>query len=188
VAAAAAVGGDEWAARGRAGRGRAPGGAPHAARASIHFPALAGIIPIACERIFQRIDAARAEAEGGGGGGPNTVYRVEASMLEIYKEAVRDLFAAPPAKGSSGGGGGAPPTGAGLRVREGKSGFYVEGLTRCAVGSYDAIARLMEAGTRARTVAATAMNATSSRAHTVFQVTLTQTTVDRAKGTATDKT
>jgi len=35
----------------------------------------------------------------------------------------------------------------------------------------------MEAGSKARTVASTAMNATSSRAHTIFQIILTQTKV-----------
>ena len=39
----------------------------------------------------------------------------------------------------------------------------------------------------ARTVAATNMNATSSRAHTIFQIILTQTKVDTAAGKATDK-
>ena len=47
--------------------------------------------------------------------------------------------------------------------------------------------QLMETGTMARTVASTNMNATSSRAHTVFQIILTQTKVDRALGKATDK-
>lgn len=45
----------------------------------------------------------------------------------------------------------------------------------------------METGTLARTVASTNMNATSSRAHTVFQIILTQTKLDRAMGKATDK-
>lgn len=39
----------------------------------------------------------------------------------------------------------------------------------------------------ARTVAATNMNATSSRAHTIFQIILTQTKVDPVAGKATDK-
>lgn len=47
--------------------------------------------------------------------------------------------------------------------------------------------QLMEQGTKARTVAATNMNATSSRAHTVFQILLTQTKVDRATMKASDK-
>jgi kinesin family member 1 len=46
---------------------------------------------------------------------------------------------------------------------------------------------LMDAGTKARTVAATNMNATSSRAHTIFQIVLTQTKVDAEAGKATDK-
>jgi Kinesin motor domain len=45
----------------------------------------------------------------------------------------------------------------------------------------------MDSGTRARTVASTQMNATSSRAHTIFQIILTQTRIDRVAGTAKDK-
>ena len=45
---------------------------------------------------------------------------------------------------------------------------------------------MMDAGTTARTVASTNMNATSSRGHTIFQVILTQTKVDRATGKAVD--
>jgi hypothetical protein len=35
-------------------------------------------------------------------------------------------------------------------------------------------------GTKARTIAATKMNETSSRAHTIFQIRLTSTRIDRA--------
>ena len=45
----------------------------------------------------------------------------------------------------------------------------------------------MEVGAAARTVASTNMNATSSRAHTIFQIILTQTKLDKAQGKATDK-
>lgn len=45
----------------------------------------------------------------------------------------------------------------------------------------------MDAGTQARTVACTNMNATSSRAHTIFQIVLTQTKLDLEAGKATDK-
>lgn len=82
-------------------------------------------------------------------------------MLEIYNEKVRDLFDL--SKGDN------------RPVRMGRdNGFFVEDLTRSAVGSYEAIAKLLDAGTKARTVAATNMNATSSRAHTVFTIILTQ--------------
>ena len=45
----------------------------------------------------------------------------------------------------------------------------------------------MEAGSAARTVASTNMNATSSRAHTIFQIILTQTRVNRETMKATDR-
>ena len=47
---------------------------------------------------------------------------------------------------------------------------YVDGLRRCAVRGAKEVAALLDAGTRSRTVAATNMNATSSRAHTVFEL------------------
>jgi kinesin family protein 1 len=125
-----------------------------------------GIVPRACEAMFARIDADTD---------PATTFKVEVSMLEIYMEKIKDLLA----KGGSDS----------LQVRQHpKTGFYVEGLSKSVVGSYAAIARLMEVGTEARTVAATNMNATSSRAHTIFAITLTQTIVDSGAGKATDRT
>ena len=46
----------------------------------------------------------------------------------------------------------------------------MQGLTKQVVGSYKAIEAKMEEGTSNRTVAATAMNATSSRAHTLVTI------------------
>ena len=124
-----------------------------------------GIIPIMCERIFDRV---KSNAD------PDVTIRVEASMLEIYMEKVKDLFA---------------PHSGELKVRLNPAkGFYVDNLTRNAVADFATISKLMDAGTKARTVASTAMNATSSRAHTIFQLVLTQTKVDRVAGKATDKT
>lgn len=124
-----------------------------------------GIIPLACERIFERIR---------GNKDPDLTIRVEASMLEIYMEKVKDLF---------------NPSSGDLKVRLNPAkGFYIDGITKNAVADYASISKLMDAGSKARTVAATQMNATSSRAHTIFQILLTQTRVDRAAGTAKDKT
>ena len=79
-------------------------------------------------------------------------------MIEIHNERVRDLL--DPEAGSGAG------SSAGLRVRTHPvEGPYVEGLTPCAVRDYDEIRALMDRGAKARTTAATAMNATSSRAH-----------------------
>ena len=124
-----------------------------------------GIIPIACERIFDNIKNNKD---------PDLTIRVEASMLEIYMEKVKDLF---------------NPNSGDLKVRLNPAkGFYIENLTKNAVADYNSISKLMDAGSKARTVAATNMNATSSRAHTIFQIMLTQTKIDRNAGSAKDKT
>lgn len=65
--------------------------------------------------------------------------------------------------------------------------MFIEGLKSAPVASYDQIERLMTMGTKNRTIAATNMNHTSSRAHTIFVVTLTQTRVNHDTATATDR-
>ena len=60
------------------------------------------------------------------------------------------------------------------QVRTTPKGTFVEGTKPKAVNSFDEIDRTMEAGTASRTVAATQMNATSSRAHTIMAITVAQ--------------
>ena len=111
-----------------------------------------GIVPRACREIFARFAEAKARGVTG---------RVEVTMIEIHNERVRDLL--DPDAGSGGT--------TSLRVRTHPvEGPYVEGLTPCAVRDYDEIRALMDRGAKARTTAATAMNATSSRAHTVTEL------------------
>jgi hypothetical protein len=113
-----------------------------------------GIIPRVCKEMFSRIEK---DSE--------TMFRVEASMMEIYNEVVRDLFNPTNPSNSKGG----------LKVRENPiSGPYVEGLENCVVHNYDEIHDLMEEGNKMRTIAKTNMNDTSSRAHTIFQLIFTQ--------------
>eukprot|EP00741_Cyanophora_paradoxa_P015133 tig00020848_g14604.t1 len=127
-----------------------------------------GIIPRVMEAMFERIGANKDTS---------TTFRVQASMLEIYNERVRDLFNPRLDK-----------QGAGLKVRENpKTGPYVEDLSLNLVNSYAHIDALMEEGNKARTIGATNMNNTSSRAHTIFQITFTQTIVNRLLGRATDR-
>jgi hypothetical protein len=64
----------------------------------------------------------------------------------------------------------APPQPARSKV----AGVYVEGLQSTAVGSYEDVQALMEHGLKARTIAATSMNASSSRAHSVFTLVFQQ--------------
>lgn len=49
-----------------------------------------------------------------------------------------------------------------------------QGLTEAPVANYEAIESKMAEGTENRTVAATQMNATSSRAHTIVAITFIQ--------------
>ena len=94
--------------------------------------------------------------------------------MEIYCERVRDLLN-PSSKGN-------------LRVREHPLlGPYVEDLSKIAVTSYDDIYDLMEEGNKARTVAATNMNETSSRSHAVFTIIFTQLKHDQDSGLTAEK-
>ena len=54
----------------------------------------------------------------------------------------------------------------------------MEGLSKLAVSSFKDINDLMSEGNKSRTVAATQMNAESSRSHAVFSIVLTQTMFD----------
>jgi len=81
--------------------------------------------------------------------------------MEIYCERVRDLLT--------------PSNTDNLRVRDHPLlGPYVEDLTKLAVQTYPDVNTLMDDGNKARTVAATNMNETSSRSHAVFTLVLTQ--------------
>ncbi|KAJ4459782.1 putative Kinesin-related protein 1 [Paratrimastix pyriformis] len=127
-----------------------------------------GLIPRTCEEMFNRI-ASQA--------GPTEQFEVSCQFLEIYNERLgpptvpfpvrpllspillqlRDLFNI---KSQT------EP-----RIREDpKKGVFVEPAIRERVSSYAEVEAKMEAGTKARVVAATKMNATSSRSHSVFTI------------------
>ena len=81
-----------------------------------------------------------------------------------------------------------PSTKAGLKVREHPStGPYVEDLAKLVVGTFAEIENLMDEGNKARTVAATNMNETSSRSHAVFTLILTQKRHDVETNMQTEK-
>ncbi|XP_061592379.1 kinesin-like protein KIF1B isoform X23 [Cololabis saira] len=125
-----------------------------------------GIIPMLCEDLFEKINEETNKDE--------LSYSVEVSYMEIYCERVRDLLN-PKNKGN-------------LRVREHPLlGPYVEDLSKLAVTSYTDIADLMDAGNKARTVAATNMNETSSRSHAVFTIVFTQKKHDNETDLSTEK-
>lgn len=114
-------------------------------------------MPLLCDELFSGIEQKGADCQ------------VSLSMLEIYNEQVQDLLSKTKrAKG-------------GMKVRNHpKKGFYVDGLIVTPVESFQAIENKIEGGTKNRTVAATQMNATSSRAHTIVTVLFSQKTKNAA--------
>ncbi|XP_023160522.1 kinesin-like protein unc-104 isoform X4 [Drosophila hydei] len=124
-----------------------------------------GIIPMICKDLFGRIQDTETD---------DLKYSVEVSYMEIYCERVRDLLN-PKNKGN-------------LRVREHPLlGPYVEDLSKLAVTDYQDIHDLIDEGNKARTVAATNMNETSSRSHAVFTIFFTQRRHDTMTDLITEK-
>ena len=111
-----------------------------------------GLIPRTLAELFTRLEAV-AET---------TSFKVKASFAQIYKEEVHDLLSYTEATGL-----------ATLPIREdANGGISLTGQQHRAVRSHvDAIALLTEGG-RNRATGATSMNATSSRSHAVFTLSL----------------
>ncbi|KIJ70625.1 hypothetical protein HYDPIDRAFT_172396 [Hydnomerulius pinastri MD-312] len=126
-----------------------------------------GIIPLTCSELFVRVEDKKSRD-------PNVSFTVEVSYIEIYNEKVRDLLN--------------PKNTGNLRVREHPSlGPYVEDLSKLVVSSYDEMMTLMDEGNKARTVAATNMNETSSRSHAVFTLLLSMKRHDVGTNLDTEK-
>jgi kinesin family protein 3/17 len=110
-------------------------------------PELRGVIPNSFDHIFEHIQAAA----------DNLDFMINAQYLEIYNEEVRDLIGDNSTEQ--------------LQLKEDpKKGVYVKGLTTVAVTDLDSLNAIMEKGVANRSVAATLMNATSSRSHAIFTV------------------
>ena len=84
------------------------------------------------------------------------------SFFEIYNEIIFDLINPPSDKNKLGGG---------LQIKEHNVlGVYVKDLTEICVPDAESLRKLMERGTKNRSVSATIMNATSSRSHSIFMI------------------
>lgn len=130
----------------------------------VGYGANRGIVPVSCEDIFNRISK-------------NTVagltFEVSVSMIEIYNECVQDLLVRSKDRPRQG-----------LQLRENRQlGIYVDGVRKRPVNSYAAIESVTEEGTSNRTVGATLMNATSSRAHTVITIEFKQVLSEDSRNT-----
>lgn len=117
----------------------------------------AGIIPRTATALFGSIDA-----------DPAHEYSVSVSFVEIYMEKVRDLLDTTGSKDN-------------LAIRiDPLGGFYVQGMEELSVMSSEDIMRVIREGSRNRTVAATMMNESSSRSHSIFTITLRKVNKEKA--------
>lgn len=108
-----------------------------------------GVIPRLILSLFERIEDDSME---------DKEITVEFSMLEIYNEKIQDLLVDVKKRKEDG---------MKLRLNTEKKCFYVHELNWKQVGSFEEVQTLLDLGNRNRSVAATQMNATSSRAHTL---------------------
>ncbi|CAE7723360.1 Kif17, partial [Symbiodinium sp. KB8] len=109
-------------------------------------PEMRGITPNSFDHIFESIKIAQGKE-----------FLVRCSYIELYNEEIRDLLGADPKKKLP------------LKQHPDK-GVYVDGLTEEVTDTVEALEAAMLRGEAHRTVGATAMNATSSRSHSLFQI------------------
>lgn len=116
----------------------------------LHDEKYKGIIPRVMDELFDMIDESDENIE----------FQIRVSMLEIYNEKIKDLVA---------------PENNNLKVKECKKrGIYVDGCSEVFVSGPDEMKKVMILGTKNRAVASTRMNATSSRSHSIFMLTISQ--------------
>lgn len=130
-------------------------------------PSGRGLLPRALEDIFERATQRS----------PRGAVRVHMQMLEIYNEKIRDLLPAPaPAFVATPQGGGEETSNRAPAVHaHPRQGVYVTGAEEPLVGSLGEATALLNRGLSARSIAATALNRKSSRAHTVIKLRVEQT-------------
>ncbi|KAL0239027.1 hypothetical protein PCE1_004718 [Barthelona sp. PCE] len=110
----------------------------------------AGVIPNTFKHIFSHIAVCTSDLKK---------FLVRCSFLEIYNNEIRDLLQ--------------PKTGNNLALRQTKEGVvFVQDLTAVVVSSAEEIHDVLNRGAASRSVGATNMNATSSRSHSIFSITV----------------
>jgi len=109
-----------------------------------------GVIPRMVETVFGAIQRARQDLE----------FTVKVGYAEIYMEKLKDLL---------------EPDNHNLSIHEDKTrGVYIAGLTEEYVSSPEEVYNLMKLGQGNREVGATLMNEGSSRSHSLFLMTISQ--------------
>ena len=126
----------------------------------------AGIIPRFCQDLIAQIN-----------GSNDVKVNVEMSFFEIYNEKIHDLLGQSSLRDKATG------KKSSLKVREHPTqGPYVEGLSAHGVTLPTLSHELMSSNDKRRVTAATGMNDTSSRSHSVFSLLLTKTTTEVIDG------
>mmetsp|Transcript_13723 Transcript_13723/g.43401 ORF Transcript_13723/g.43401 Transcript_13723/m.43401 type:complete len:567 (-) Transcript_13723:90-1790(-) len=132
-------------------------GKTHTIHGDWSHPERRGLLPRIAEGLFSKLDgfhSAGAEV------------RMQVSYIEVYNDRLYDLL------GAAGGARPAPSSskrGGRLEIYTHPTvGIYVDNLSELVVRDFDSVSRLAAAGDRAKHVAATSMNAHSSRSHCVF--------------------
>jgi hypothetical protein len=121
-------------------------GKTHTMQGKSDRPELRGVIPNSFEHIFDHIRITK-----------DREFLVRASYMEIYNEEIRDLLGDDHL--------------AKLELKEDPDkGVFAKGLQSIVVDSVEAIDALMTKGNSVRTVGSTAMNAESSRSHSIFTI------------------
>ncbi len=122
-----------------------------------------GIIPHLNVDLFQRIGTL-SSVEEEGGTKTTTEFLVTVSYVEIYNEQIKDLL---------------NPSDKALTIRESpEKGVYIQGVVEIVCKSHGDVMKLVQQGTAVRRVAATQMNAQSSRSHSVFTLKVDKRTVE----------
>ncbi|KAD3069331.1 hypothetical protein E3N88_37211 [Mikania micrantha] len=118
-------------------------------------PLQKGLIPRSLEQVFQTSQALSVQG---------WKYKMQASMLEIYNESIRDLLSPRSSNGAEGGGAGKQYV-----IRHDAEGnTYVSDLTIVDVCSTREVSNLLQQAAQSRSVGKTDMNEHSSRSHLVF--------------------
>lgn len=120
----------------------------------VHSVGLAGLIPRSLVSIFESSVDMRERGWD---------WCVEASFMEVYNETIRDLL-------RSSGDAAAGPSEEHRVLPHEDWGMIVTGMTRVEVASVEHASTLMARAAEQCTVAATEMNATSSRSHCIFSL------------------
>ena len=123
-----------------------------------------GIVPMAAEKIFQRVTA-NTDA--------SLSFQITFQMVEIYMEKINDLLVEPAKRSGN------------LEVKQTKDLIWVDGARKEPVQNYEQINKYMSMGDKNRSIASTAMNATSSRAHTIVTIEMVKVTKSGGKESKT---